>query len=177
MARTRKPAPPLNADALEQLALRYVERYATTRARLSAYLARKVRERGTEEESVDTVIATLVERMAELGYVNDRIFAEAKAAAMARRGYGARRVSSALHHYGIESVDADALAPEIDSRAMDAALAFARRRRIGPFADDAAERDRQQRQIAAMVRAGHDYALARKIVQTAPGADLSCLQE
>ncbi|HYZ48955.1 MAG TPA: RecX family transcriptional regulator, partial [Sphingomonas sp.] len=39
-------AAPLDAPALERFALRYVERYATTRARLADYLSRKLRERG-----------------------------------------------------------------------------------------------------------------------------------
>ena len=42
----RKVKPPLDAEALEQAALSYAGRYATTRAKLAAYLARKLRERG-----------------------------------------------------------------------------------------------------------------------------------
>ena len=42
-----KPAkPPLDAEALERLALFYVGRYATTRAKLASYLDRKLEERG-----------------------------------------------------------------------------------------------------------------------------------
>ena len=41
-----KPRPPLDRKGLEELALRYVGKYATTRAKLTSYLARKLRERG-----------------------------------------------------------------------------------------------------------------------------------
>ena len=44
----RRPLPPLDQPALERAALRYVERYATTRAKLVAYLTRKLRERGAD---------------------------------------------------------------------------------------------------------------------------------
>ena len=42
----RKPRPPLNAAKLEELALGYVGRFATSRAKLLSYLKRKLRERG-----------------------------------------------------------------------------------------------------------------------------------
>jgi regulatory protein len=158
--------PPLDAAALERLALRYVERFATTRARLAAYLARKIRERGWDGAAAD--LETLVEKLAELGYIDDRAFGEARAAAMGRRGLGKRRVTGALHHDGIDEADSAAIVPAVEARAVETALAFARRKRIGPFAADQAERAVREKQIAAMIRAGHDFALARRIVGMAP---------
>ncbi len=160
MARSRKSPAPLDAAALDRLALRYVERFATSRGRLTAYLNRKLREYGVAGE-VDS--AAVAERMAARGYVDDAAYAEARAASMARRGYGPRRVTEALRHAAIE---AEQIAPIVDGlSAVEAALAFARRRRIGPFANGAAERPERERQIAALVRAGHDYGLARRIVE------------
>lgn len=169
MTRYSASKPPLDAAAIERLALRYVERYATTRARLSQYLKRKMAERGVAGEVPDP--AVIADRFAELGYIDDRGFGEAKAQAMARRGLGGRRVSAALRHAGLDDEDREALSPDIAARSAESALAFARRRRIGPFADRPADRDMQRRQLAAMLRAGHDYDLARRIVETPPGAD------
>lgn len=166
----RRPLPPLNSADLERFALRYVERYATTRAKLTAYLSRKLRERGWEgEKSPDP--EGLAERMAELGYVNDRLYAESKAGAMARRGLGARRVREALRFAGVEAEDAEALAPAIAAEEVSSAIAFARRRRIGPYGQEMADRPLQERQMAAMIRAGHSPVLARAIVRMAPGDD------
>ncbi len=151
------------------MALRYVERFATTRGRLTDYLRRKIRERGWEGEVVDP--ATIAERFAERGYIDDRAYAEAKATAMARRGLGARRVAGALHQAGVGGEDADAIAPDIAARAVEAALTFARRRRIGPFADTAADRAQREKQIAAMLRAGHAATLARRIAAMGPGEE------
>ena len=112
MPAPRRPLPPLNSADLERYALRYVERYATTRAKLAAYLSRKLRERGwAGEKSPDP--GALAERMAGLGYVDDRLYAESKAGAMARRGLGARRVREALRFAGVEEEDAAALAPAL----------------------------------------------------------------
>jgi regulatory protein len=169
----RRSLPPLDPAALERLALRYVERFATTRGKLAVYLARKVRERGWEGAPADPV--AIAERFAELGYVNDRIYAESKALAMARRGLGARRVNDALRHAGVQERDADAVAPMVADRAGETAIAFARKRRIGPFADTEADRDKRAKQVAAMVRAGHSPELAWKIARMKPGESVETL--
>lgn len=174
MPRPQRPRPPFESSDLERFALRYVERYATTRAKLADYLRRKIRERGWAGADPPGVVA-LAERMAELGYIDDRAFAEARAGAMGRRGLGARRVAQALRHAGIESEDAEAVAPVIEADAGSSAVAFARRRRIGPFSREAADRPLQEKQIAAMIRAGHAFDLARHIVRMAPGESVDAL--
>ncbi len=156
----RKPPPALTQATLERLALRYVERFATTRAKLLQYMVRKLRERGVDGP-VDP--DGLADRMVELRYVDDRAFAESRAAAMARRGLGPRRVRDALRHAGVAGDDVTPLDEVIDDGAEATALAFARRRRIGPFAPEPVERDRRERQVAAMVRAGHAPGLSRRI--------------
>lgn len=165
----RRAPPPLDAAALDRLALRYVERFATTRHKLTQYLARKIRERGWEGPPADPV--ALADRLAALGYIDDRGFGEARAAAMARRGLGARRVAGALHAAGVTGEDAESLAPAIAARAADAALRFARRRRIGPFGDSPPDRALRERQVAAMLRAGHSIEITRQIMAIAPGDD------
>ncbi len=175
MTRTRRPLTPLDRAALERLGLRYVERYATTRGKLAAYLRRKIRERGWEGEAPADP-AALAERFSELGYIDDRAFAEAKAGAMGRRGLGARRVGEALRFAGIEAEDAEAVAPLIEDDRIASALAFARRKRIGPHAREAcADRAILEKQVGAMVRAGHAPALAWKIARMAPGDDAEAL--
>jgi regulatory protein len=165
----RQPAPALDRSALERLALRYVERFATTRGRLTEYLERKIRARGWSGEPADP--AAIAERMANLGYIDDRAWGEAKAGAMARRGLGARRVSGALRQARLDPEDADAIAPAVADRAFDAAIVFARRRRIGPFADVAADRPTREKHVAAMLRAGHSLGLARALAAMNPGDD------
>lgn len=166
-----RPAPkPLDAAALEQMALRYVERFATTRGRLSDYLMRKIRERGWDGGTGAALAepGELAQRMADLGYVDDRAFAEQRAAAMQRRGLGARRVAGAFREAGIDEGDAESVAPAIADRAVESALAFARRKRIGPYGTGDGDRKLHEKQLAAMLRAGHRFDLARKIVAAPP---------
>ena len=165
----RQSASPLDRSALERLALRYVERFATTRGRLTDYLERKIRARGWTGEVVEP--AAIAERMAELGYIDDRAWGEAKAGAMARRGLGARRVSGALRQAGLDIEDTEAIAPAVADRALEAAIVFARRRRIGPFAEQAGDRPTREKHVAALLRAGHSVTLARALANMNPGDD------
>jgi regulatory protein len=167
--RDKRPRPPLDAEGIERLGLAYAGRYATTRAKLAAYLARKVRERGWDGPG-EPPIGSLIERFAALGYVDDRAFAEARAGALLRRGYGERRVEQALRAAGVGEEDGDPARVQARDGAWAAALRFAERRRLGPWAAETPDRAGRERALGAMIRAGHAMALARRLVDAAPGA-------
>ncbi|WP_010542838.1 regulatory protein RecX [Sphingomonas elodea] len=174
MPEPSRSKPPLVAADLDRLALRYVERFATTRARLTAYLTRKLRERGWEGDMPPDPEG-VAERMAERGYVDDRAFAEARVRALARRGMGARRVTMALRQDGIDAEDTADLAEAIAADALRSALVFARRRRFGPFASSTADRELHKKQVAAFLRAGHPAEFAFRILSMEPGEDPDAL--
>lgn len=161
----------LDAAALNALAIAYLGKYATTRHKLRTYLARKVSERGWEGEDTAPLDA-VVERCAELGYVDDALFAEARGAALMRRGYGAQRIAAALRGAGIDSETAAPVREAAEEGALEAALAFARRKRIGPFAAESAGPDQRRRQLAQMLRAGHPPGVARRVAFAEPGSFL-----
>jgi regulatory protein len=167
--KARRAIPPLDRKRLEELALRYVGRYATTRAKLRSYLARKIRERGwSEPRSPD--LDALSARFAELGYIDDAAFALNKSEALTARGYGKRRVLDKLRMAGVAEDDGVAARDHADAGAVDAALRFAERRRIGPFAASSPDPKQREKAIAALVRAGHGFALARAIAELPPGS-------
>lgn len=164
--RTRKAPPkPLNPARMNDLALHYVARFATTAAKLADYLRRKLRERGWEGEG-DPGVPALVERFVAAGYIDDEAYARAKSGSLLRRGYGQARVNQALNAAGIaEEVREEVRAAPDVQRA--AALAFAKKRRFGPYAAEAPDRPLRQKQLAAMLRAGHPMDLARAVLEAA----------
>lgn len=166
----RKPRPPLNREKLQALALHYVGRYATTRARLGDYLRRKVRERGWSGE-LEPPVEELVRRLAEQGYIDDAAFALMKSRSLVGRGYGASRVRQSLRAAGIDEIDGEAALDLADEERVEAALRFARRRRIGPYADSRPDPAAREKALAALLRAGHPFALAKAIVSLEPGSE------
>ena len=168
--RSRKPRPPLDAGQLKELALAYVARFATSRAKLAAYLGRKVRERGWEG-SGEPPIDMLVAKAAEAGFVDDAAFALSKARSLTARGYGSRRVRQALLAAGVDDADGEAAREHARDDAVQAALHFAKRRRLGPFAGERSDPKVKEKALAAMVRAGHDFHLSKVIIALDPGTD------
>lgn len=165
-SRKQRAPRPLDRPRLEELALAYVARFATSAAKLEAYLARKLRERGWDGEGEPDPSA-IVARFVEFGYIDDASFARAKAGGLLRRGYGPRRVAQALGAAGIDETVRQGVRSE-ESEERRAALALARKRRFGPFGpqepDRAAHAKRREKQIAAMLRAGHPFDSARAVV-------------
>ena len=166
--RTCRPPPPLDAASLNQLALAYVGRFATTRAKLRTFLKRKLRERGWAGETAADVDG-LAERFATQGYVDDEAYALSKARSLTGRGYGLRRVEQSLRAAGVEEADGTPARHHAKEDCVAAALRFAERRRLGPFAAAMPDRDGRQRALAAMIRAGHPFGLAKRIVDLLPG--------
>ncbi|MDP5102689.1 MAG: RecX family transcriptional regulator [Erythrobacter sp.] len=174
--------PPLNPAALRDLALHYAARFATTGARLEAYLARKLKERGVAEDddgrSVPIDIPALVARLVELGYVDDDAYARARARDLGARGYGGRRVEQVLRFAGVDEGLRQAHAPG-EAASRRAAALMAQKKRLGPWStvraesdDPLARRKAHDKAVAAMLRAGHDYALVKFILGAASAEDI-----
>lgn len=179
---------PLNAIRLKDLALHYVSRYATTRHKLATYLRRKVRERGWEgapegggdsaEEGVEaggkgpeSAISSILEMVERVGAVNDGMFAEGRTRALSRRGMGANRIRQALAGAGIDRGVADEALSDLD--ALEAAVAFLRRRHLGPFGGGKPQdQDTRRKAFAAMMRAGHGPDLSARLLRLASEEEL-----
>ena len=175
-ARKPRKKKPLDETSLRDLALAYVARFSTTAAKLEGYLARKIRERGVAEDqdgrAQDIDVVGIVTRFIELGYIDDDAYARSRSRDLTARGFGGRRVEQALWAAGVEEqTRADNAPTEATSRR--AAMFLARKRRFGPYSRDIADPEehpsaahkRREKQIAAMLRAGHIYEHAQFILE------------
>ncbi|MFO6446252.1 RecX family transcriptional regulator [Erythrobacter sp. NE805] len=169
----RRVKPPLTEANLRDLALHYAARFASTGARLEAYLSRKIRERGLAADADGRVIApdlpALVARLVELGYVDDDAYARMRARDLGSRGYGARRVEESLRHAGVGEGLRRVHAPG-EAASRRAAALLAAKRRLGPWstsaepADPLLRRKAHEKAVAAMLRAGHQYEHVKLIL-------------
>ena len=167
-----RPPQPLEPAKLRDMALHYVGRYATSRAKLAAYLNRKIRERGWRDDAPPPSVDDLVEDFGRLGYVDDAAFASSRARSLSQRGYGLRRVDDDLRASGISETDATNARSESQSEQWQSADRFAKRKRIGPYAIEFASPELRQKQFQAFLRAGHSFDIAKAFVHAAPGADI-----
>ena len=181
-ARKRRKNAPLDETSLRDLALAYVARFATTAAKLEGYLARKIRERGVAEDDEGRVheldVAGLVSRLIELGYVDDDAYARSRSRDLTQSGFGKRRVEQSLWSAGVEERARTDHAPS-EGTGRRAAMLLAKKRGFGPFArqsfedeDFEAQRKRREKQIAAMLKAGHLYEHVQFILKASEVMDI-----
>ena len=172
----KKAARPITAQYLQNAATFYLERYPATADGLRRVLQWRVRKAEMLEapvvDNVGRVIEEIVARFVDAGAVDDKAFAQTKARALHRRGASSKLTRQKLKLAGVDSdtLDAalDALDRELDtdpaSREWQAAVALARRRRLGPFRPASERKERRDRDLAAMARAGFAYDLARRVI-------------
>jgi regulatory protein len=173
-ARGRRPPKPATPARLEKAALWYLERWSATADSLRRVLLRRVRRsaeiHGTDPDEGAAAVEAIVAKCRQAGLVDDAAFARARSRTLARRGASPRLIRARLAAKGVDDATADAaladLAEETDGDpGLAAAVALARRRRLGPFARDPASRaDRRDRDLAALARAGFDLDTARTVI-------------
>ena len=171
----------LDEAALREAALAYTARYGGTAASLTRALDRRIRRwadallavEGADREAIAGQAALLrqqarkvVAQLADMGAVNDQAFAESRARRLRRAGRSRRAVLAHLAAKGVDAEKAGAAVPEDEAAELAAALAFARRRRVGPFAatEDDLPPEAEARVLAAFGRAGFSGAVARRIL-------------
>jgi len=182
--RKRKPA---TAEYVERAGQYYLARYASSVANFRAVLQRKIARRGlapgVPESEAEGWIEALIKRFVAVGLLDDRAYGRARLESLTRQGRSRRVVRGDLLRKGLDAdlVD-DLMAAQAEDGAdpeVDAVIAFARRRRLGPFArQQAADPSREkQRALAAFARAGFGYGLARRVLDAEDEDALLCLYE
>lgn len=168
----------IDAALIEEWALSYLGRYATTAAHLRQVLRRRVRRRGADqpEAAADPLIDALVARYRETGLLDDAAYAAGRARRGMAQGRSLRRIAAGLAAKGVGASDAAAAIGALRDGAADpdlaAACAFSRRRRLGPFRTAPAQ---PERELAAFARAGFDRRTAEAVLACTDEASIATL--
>lgn len=164
----RRPPKAMTAQSLENRALYYLERFSATKQGLRQTLVRKMKRHAGD--AYDAVVASemidaLVLKLEASGWVNDARFAESRTATLARRGGSRRVIAMKLRGKGVSAELVSENIAGLDDE--EAALAFAKRKRLGPFRQGETTQERARKDIAAMARGGFSYGVIKKAL--APG--------
>lgn len=183
--RTERPAgPPPTRLLLHDAALAHLARFAATEAGLVRVLHRRVDRwaRAAEAEGAldpESLAAAqqasrqaareVARALVQSGVLDDAAFAGARARSLTRAGRSRRAVGAHLAAKGVAKDLVQAALPDPESE-LAAALAYARRRRLGPFRKQDADDATQRKELGAMARAGFPQAVARQALRMDPDA-------
>jgi regulatory protein len=180
----------LDEAALRERAQDYLARYGGTAAAVTRILDRRIQRWAqallaagapdreaiqAEAAALREMAARVVAALATAGAVNDVAFAESRARRLRRSGRSRRAVLAHLGAKGVGAGTAGVAAPEDEAAELAAALIFARRRRVGPFARDEGEPPDRTRILMAFARAGFSGAVARRALDCEPAEAESVL--
>lgn len=179
----RKPSP----ASLERAALHYLERFASSAENLRRVLLRKVERAARHHEDIDREAAAgwiddLVARYRRAGLLDDKAYAEARTTSLHRRGASARKIRLSLAQKGVAAETVEAALEDLGARVegdmeLQAAIALARRRRLGVYRLAASRAGYRDRDLAALARAGFSYDIARRVIEAEDEDALAALAE
>jgi len=169
--RERKAPKRISKTYLENAALYYLQRYATSAANLRRVLMRKVKRsctfHQTEVDDFAPLVDELVARYTNVGLIDDKVFAQAKASSLRRQGHSGRSIIARLQVKGLTSAQIEAAMRNVDDGNEDAEIAaahtYAKRKKLGPWRKkNITDPKDLQKEMAAMARAGFSYDIARR---------------
>ena len=163
----RPPGPAPDASTLRNAALRHLARYGSTEVGMVRVLDRRIDRwaRAADgdaptvraaQTAAQTAAREIAAALVAEGMIDDRAFAETRARRLTRAGRSAAVIGAHLAARGVAAEDRPA-APDAEQE-LAAALAYARRRRLGPFGEDADG----PKALGAMARAGFSQTVARR---------------
>ena len=173
----QKRPPNVSRLGLEGAALRYLERFDCSVVRLRKVLMERVAKAsraGVEgAAAAPAIVEELLERYQSSGLINDQRFAQNFAARQRDRGASRRMIEQKLRARGISSEVFEQTVPRHESAAgeLEAAHAFARRRRLGPHRKPETRDEFRRKDLMAMARAGFSYDTASRVVGNSSSAD------
>ena len=167
--RRYRPATPAS---LERAALHYLARYATSAENLRRVLQRRVEKSarfcGTDRQEGSAQIEAILAKLTAVRLLDDAAYARARAITLFRRGLPRRGIKAMLHAKGVAGAHIDEALAAVEAETGDpdlaAALAYARRRRIGPYRPESERGRSRHRDLAALSRRGFDVDTVRRVI-------------
>lgn len=162
----------MTKQRVKNIALYYLKRFESSVANLRNVLRRRVNDYAyhtpdfAKQEAYDW-IEEILEDFQRVGYVDDARFSELKIKDYLAAGKSPRYIQGKLREKGIDENLIERLISEQEFDPYDAALRLARKKHIGPFsATEEIRKERRSKDLAILVRAGFDYDVAVKVLET-----------
>ena len=165
------PKPPTKAR-LRNIALYYLERFESSESNLRTVLRRRIDkyaffDKAYRPEQAYQWADEIIEECLKKNFVNDSRFAEFKIENYLNAGKSKRYIEQKLKQKGVEDKVIEDIFATTDYSEYDTALNFARKKKIACFRTDEESRSaNRQKDLAALVRAGFDYDVAKEVLDT-----------
>jgi regulatory protein len=156
----------VTAQSLQNAALFHLRKYSASVLQLRRVLTRKVQrfnrlKKGEPPVDASLLIAELLLKLVQQGYLDDSRLAEVRSASLRRSGRSARMIRAKLQEKGLGAEVARVSLPSADEEVV---WVHARKKRLGPYGKPEKRKERRLKDLASLARAGFSFALAKKVI-------------
>ena len=167
----KKPLKKITKQRLTNIALYYLQRFESSVANLKALLLKKINAYALQNPDFDKSQAFLwvdeiLESFQVHNYLNDARFAEMRIRDYLAAGKSEKYIKTKLFEKGISPTLVAQLLSDFEFSSYDNALRLAKKKRIGPYREEANRKAFWQKDMGVLVRAGFDYDVALKVMET-----------
>lgn len=170
----------ITADYLHNSGLYYLQRYAASSGHFREVMLRKAKrscQAHPDQNYADctALVDELVAKFIRSGLLNDELYVRGVVSSLRRRGASkqailgklrVKAVTGDLAETQLEACDEEFAAEKFGNGDLKAAIIFARRKKLGPFAGD--RQEEPQKALAKFARAGFSYDIAAKVLRMEP---------
>lgn len=160
----------ITASYLENSGLYYLQRFPSSVANFRRVMRMKIKKSITHHKnpSFDEAhewLENLIERLCDLGYLNDPAYAKGLTRSLKNRGSSKAKIAAKLYEKGIPEDLKTPLLESIDARSEKrAALTYLQKKRKGAYAKEEQDYEAQQKTLAALARQGFSYDTASSVL-------------
>ena len=157
---------------VKNIGLYYLKRFESSVANLRTVLRRRVDTYAYQNKEFDRNeayewIEEVLDDFLRYGYLNDERYAELKIKDYMSIGKSPRYILGKLREKGVDEAIVNSLMDAQEYDPLETALKLAKKKKIVPFcADETLRRERHNKDLAILVRAGFDYDIAIKVINS-----------
>ena len=185
MMRKKKQPRKITPDYLRNSGLFYLQRYAASTHHFRTVMQRKINRSIVCHPSLDKEecfkwLEDVINDFQEYGYLNDEAYLKAMLQSLrTSKGLSTKMILMKLQQKGFKETEIKDALTHLPSESDDnreaewqAALTFAKRKKLGPYHPTPARKTLEQ-QLAAFARAGFPYEIGKKILFDTTESDIN----
>lgn len=184
----KKPPPRITRGYLMRAVEHYLARYGAPRAHVRRLMMQRVERslahHGGSREEAAQLLDQVLDRMQEVGAIDDTRYAQTQVESLRRRGMSSLAIRARLRSRGLDGeligseleAEAEATPDHEPSPELQAACAFLRKRRMGAYrSDDETRRTMRDKDLARLARKGFAFDVARRALEIETAEELDAI--
>lgn len=163
----------ITSTYLENAGAYYLQRFSASISQFRQVMSRKIAKscRDHPDQSMETchvLLENVIQKFINLGYLNDAAYANALHASLQNKSFARSRIIRTMQQKGVpQDILQEILPEQNENDDLRSAIKWARRKKLGPYSLRE-KPNQQQRDLAAMARAGFSFECANKALRLPP---------